>query len=564
MHSLNRQLSRFAFVICLLSLLLPPVSTTCFAQKSDLGVVATADSLATQIAYDILNRGGNAIDAGVAAMFALTVTQPYAASIGGGGLMLIWNNQTHEATMIDFRSVAPKTIDPAIFYKDQETFHIYTKYGYQSICVPGLVAGATKVLALQGTMTMKELLEPAIKLASNELDVTEALANLITENYDKLESNNASSALFLPDWFPLKKNQKFKREDLAAALQLLSSRGGTVFYHGEIASDICSEANRNNGFIQLADFKSYSTELRQPVSSTYRNVEIFSPGALASDGIALIELLKILEKFDLNKYEFNRGQYIHLVVEAMKLVHEDQEKPGKNRADFDEHRFQFALSQENILKHASQIDSIRIKAVLRQDTTGTAEEIPGSTHISIVDRNGNAVSISLSLNSNFGSGITIPKYGILLNNSMRSFSADASDVNAIKSGKRPKTNLTPTLVIKNGRPFLVLGGNGNEPIISMLAHIIIGVVDFNLSLKDAITAPRFHYDYKTDTIEMETRIESETIEYLKRLGYKINLRNDYDVFFGSAQGVFFDPADANSYAANDVRHNGVVYIDYQN
>jgi gamma-glutamyltranspeptidase/glutathione hydrolase len=266
----------------------------------------------------------------------------------------------------------------------------------------------------------------------------------------------------------------------------------------------------------------------------------------------------------LKKCEFNSGQYIHLVVEAMKFVHEDQEKTWKNRTDSDEHRFQFALSQENILKHASQIDSIRIKAVLRQDTTGTAREIPGSTHISIVDRNGNAVSISLSSNSNFGSGITIPKYGILLNNSMRSFSADAMDVNAIKPGKRPKTNLTPTLVIKNGRPFLVLGGNGNEPIISMLAHIIVGVVDFNLTLKDAITAPRFHYDYKTDTIEMETRIESETIEYLKRLGHKINLRNDYDVFFGSAQGVMFDPADSNSYAANDVRHSGVVYIDYQN
>ena len=202
--------------------------------------------------------------------------------------------------------------------------------------------------------------------------------------------------------------------------------------------------------------------------------------------------------------------------------------------------------------------------MLRQDSTRTTRDTPGSTHISIVDRDGNAVAISLSLNSIFGSGVTIPKYGILLNNTMRSFSADASDIHAIKPGKRPKTTLTPTLVTKNGRPYLVLGGTANEPIISMLAHIIIGVVDYNLSLDDAVRAPRFHYDYYTDTIEMETRIEAETIEYLKRLGHKINLRKDYDVFFGSAQGALFDPLDAIFYAANDVRRNGVVYFKYQN
>lgn len=564
MHPLNRQLSRLVLVIFLAMLFLILPTRYSYAQITNLGVAATADSLSTQIAYDILNQGGNAIDAGVASMFALTVTQPFAASMGGGGLMLIWNNQTHEATMIDFRSVAPKTIDPAIFYKDQETFNIYTKYGFQSICVPGMVAGATKALALQGTIPMKELLEPTIQLASSEIEVSEALANLITENYDRLESNHASSAIFLPDWFPLKKNKKFKREDLALTLNLISSNSGAAFYRGEIATDICNEASRNNGFIQLSDFASYNAESRGPTSGTYRNFQIFSIPPPASGGVALIQLLKILEKFDLKKIDFNSGPYIHLVVEAMKLVHEDQEKIWNNPGDFDERLFQSALSSENIMKKVNQIDSARIKVVIRQDSTNAPAEIPGNTHISIIDRSGNAVSISLSLNSIFGSGVTISKYGILLNNSMRSFSADASDVNAIKPGKRPKTTLAPTLVTKNNRPFLVLGGNGNDPMISMLAHIIIGVVDYNLSLNDAIAAPRFHYNYETDTIEMETRIEAKTIEYVKRLGHKINLRKDYDVFFGSAQGVLFDPIDANFYAANDVRHNGVVYINYQN
>ena len=557
MNTLNLQLSpRWHIFIIIITFCLI-INTPILGQIPETGIVVTPDTLANQAAEEILIQGGNAIDAGAAALFALSVVQPYASGIGGGGMMLIWNKQQAKATVIDFREQAPQSTDPAIFYQDSITFNIYTKYGYRSICVPGMVAGVSKALQQFGTKTLDKVLEPAIDLATNGFAVSEPLANLITEHYSRLETNHPTSSLFFPDWLPLSKGQTITRADLAHTFNLLSSNGSKVFYQGEIASAICNEINLNNGLMQVTDFQNYQPTISQPIQGKYRNLDIVTVPPPSSGGTALVELLMILEKFDLKKYELNSGQYIHLIVEAMKQVFKDRDQYFMGDPKFDRLNPQLVFSDEHIQQCVNKIDSSHVKAI--PDRAPNRESSSGS-QISIVDKEGNAILISATLNSYFGSAVTISQYGILLNNGMYNFSIDPSHPNSLQPGKRPQTSLAPAIVLKNNQPYLIFGGIGAERIISMLAQIIINVVDFQLPLDEAVRAPRFHYNYDDDTIEMETRIEANDIEYLKRLGHKVNLRNDFDVYFGSAGVILFDPINQQASAVNDVRQEGVAYI----
>ncbi len=560
MNTLLSQLSRswhFLLIIITVCLIF---TISASGQIPATGLVATPDSHATQIAQHILKQGGNAIDAGVAAMFALGVVQPYASGIGAGGFMLIWLAKEQKPIVIDFREQAPLSTDPAVFYQDSETFNIYTEYGYQSIGAPGMVAGAERALRSYGTMTAQQAFQPAIELANKGFAVSEALINISTEFYSVIESDRVTSNIFFPGWFPLTKGEKQQREDLANTYSLISLQGAQVFYQGEIANEIVNEMKVNNGLLQSSDLKTYEPKIRQAVQGRYRNFELISAPLPGSGGTALIELLKILEKFELNKHSLNSGPYIHLVSEAMKQVFEDREAHFMGDPQIDHLNPELGLSDKHIQECVSQIDSNSVGVALNPMNDRVNHESGNGAHISIVDQYGNAVSISSTLNGFFGSGITIPKYGILLNNAMYNFSADPSENNSIAAGKRPQTSLAPTILLKNQKPYLVLGGSGAERIISMLAQIIINVVDFNLPLEAAIQSPRFHYNYYEDTIEMETRIEANEIEYLKRLGHKINLTTDYDVYFGSAQAILFDPINHQASAVNDMRQKGLVYV----
>ena len=557
MNSLINAFSRF---FLLLLILIPVFSPKSQAQNPDSGLIVTPDTLASQIAMEILKNGGNAVDAGVAALFALSVVQPYSTGIGGGGFMLIKMNQGSEPIVIDFREQAPRTADLAIFYQDAQIFNIYTEYGFRSICVPGMIAGVEKALIEYGKMTLQQVLEPVIALASDGFPVSENLSNLIATNYDLLETNRTTSAVFMPDWLPLNKGQNVKREDLAKTFGLLALHGAKAFYQGEIATAICSEIRLNNGILKASDFQAYQPRLRKPVQGRYHNLEILSVPPPGSGGAAIIELLTILEKFNLGKLQLNSGPYIHLVAEAMKQVYHDREQYFLGDPEVDRLNPARILTSRHIDQCFSQIDSTKVIILSNQPDDQLSRESSGGSHISVPDRYGISVSISSTLNGFFGSAVTIPEYGILLNNAMYNFSQDSSAHNALKPGKRPQTTLAPTILLKNQQPFLILGGTGAERIISMLSQIIINVVEFKLPLAEAVRTPRFHYDYYTDTIEMETRIEANSIEYLKQLGHKIHLTKDFDVYFGSAQVILYDAESDTAIGVSDVRQAGVVYI----
>ncbi len=529
------------------------LSAPVMGQIGSEGIVATPDSQATRIAERMLQQGGNAVDAGVAAMFALGVVQPQAAGLGGGGLMLIFRQSDQKTTMIDFREQALQQIDPNVYYQDETAFRINTKSGYRSIAVPGMIAGAAKAVQLFGTRRLSDLLTPAIALASDGFPVSRQLARLVEKYYDHLESDPATSQIFLPDWLPVEPGQIMIRQDLAQTMKLIAVHGEQVFYRGEIANQIIRELKSHDISIQATDLRDYQPRLASPLIGTYRNFQIVTAAPPARGGRALLTLLRILQLKNVDQFGLNSGKYIHIVAQAMRLAYTQQQNY------LDEATGSAELQEDEIARMASQIDTARTIPSPAK-ISPAIEPIINGAHISVIDKQGNAVAISLSLGADFGSGVTIMPYGILMNNALIDFSSLPATTNSIKPGRKPLTNLTPTIVLKNGQPFLILGGNGGEQTVSMLAQIIINVVDFHLSLEEAIRSPRFHYDTNSQTVAMETRIEADAIEYLKSQGHRISLRTDYDAYFGSCQAVMLAPPHSRFTAATDVRQEREVYF----
>ena len=557
----NKQILSFDFlsILIFLTFFLAAIYPV-FASSPQTNFVATSDSHATNIAEKILSEGGNAVDAGVAAMFTLAVVEPFSTGLGGGGFLVAHINSSNTTKAIDFREAAPINVDPKIYYQSKDDFAFYSSKGWGSICVPGMVAGADQALKTFGKKTLEQILKPVIHLAKNGFSVNESLSKLFIKYYDYLDANRNTSEIFFPDWVPMKKNEILKRDDLALTYELLSSQGAKIFYNGEIAEKIDLEMKSQNGLIRLADLYEYKAIERQSVKSVYKDCEIHTAPFPCSAGVAILELLRILEKYDLKKLSLNSGSYIHLFVEACKLVFQDRSKLQFGVQEDSTKDYDFILSDENISHASNEIDSLTVRS--NEKIIVSQSDIRNASHISIIDKFGNAVSISLSLNQFFGSGITLEKYGVLFNNAMNNFSREPNNNNSIKPGRRPQISVAPIILIRNQKPFLVIGGSGGERVISTLAQIIINVLEFNLSLKEAVEAPRFFYNYYDHRVEMESRIESSSIDYLKKLGHKIKLMNDYDIYFGNVQAVLYDSINKKYCKINDVRQEGVVYFEY--
>lgn len=535
------------------SLFLFSLITYRIALSANQGVVITNHPLATQAGIEILEQGGNAVDAAVAVMFALSVVEPWASGMGGGGFMLIKIQKDPLSTIIDYREQAPLEARPRLFYREAEYFKYYAYTGYRSICVPGMIAGAEMALRQYGTMKPGQVMAPAKKLAQEGFPVSNYFHKLTSRYYDLIERNRATSAVFFPDWVPLNEGDICKRDDLVLTFTRLSNKGLSEFYQGQMAEEMVEDIRINNGLLTIEDFKSYVPYVRQPLAESYRDYEIVTIPSPSSGGVALIQLLKILEGFDLKQLGYNSGDYIHIFVEALKNVLKDREKYSR---DTHSNVNQF-LSEQYCSTIRTKIDTHHIQLV-NFEPLALKFESENASSVSIIDQSGNVVSLTQTINFYFGSGITHPKYGILFNNGLFNFSQDSSNINAIAPEKRSASSMAPTIVLKNGAPFLILGASGASRTITTLAQIIIGVIDFDMSIEAAIDAPRIHFE--DDAIQLETRIESEAIERLKKLGHKINLTTDYNPYFGAAQGILVDPATGNLAGAADRRGEGKAAI----
>jgi len=500
------------------------------------GMVTTQHFLATAVGEKILNNGGNAYDAAIAVGFTLAVVLPRAGNIGGGGFMVMHDSALNKQFSIDFREKAPIDADKDMYLNTDGTFNDQklSTFGYLASGVPGTVAGLWEVHSKFGSLEWSKLLEDAIYYAENGFDITPYLSNILIKYESKLSFYPETQKIFLKH-NPNFKNKKLVQKDLANTLKLIAKYGRDGFYQGSVAQKIHTQMQTNGGLITKNDLKNYQPVWRTPLKSTYRDTEIITMGPPSSGGVHIIQMLNILENYDLSEFKHNSYEYINLLTETMKYAYADR---SKYLGDPD--YYEVPVSQIISKDYARAINkNIKIGSV-----TPSSEIYPGTfddyesnetTHFSVVDRNGNAVSSTYTLNSTFGSGVVIKDTGILMNNEMDDFAAApgipnqfgllGSEANEIVPGKRPLSSMTPTIVMKNNNLYFTTGSPGGSRIITAVLQSIINIVDYGMNLEDANAAIRIHHQWQPDLLQIESFIDPELKNQLLRLKYNIKIIN---------------------------------------
>ena len=505
-------------------------------------MVVTQNKHATEVGYEILRQGGNAVDASVAVGFALAVTLPRAGNLGGGGFILIYDNETDKISAIDYRSAAPKSSTSKMFLEGDNV----VKFGHLVNAVPGSVAGLLKAHEVHGSLPLSILLKPAIRLAKNGFEVTHDLNFVLTWGAESLLKNQVSKEKFYDQSEEaISVKSLFKQPILAKTLFMISKKGKEVFYDGEIANWISSESLSNGGLITLDDLASYEAKFRTPIEIDYRGYRIVSMPPAASGGLVLLQTLNILENFNLRASGHNSAETIHILSEAMQRAFADRAEYHGD-PDFYDVPVKQMLNKEYASDRAGSILDTRtpdgeiFKGELKQ-----YDESPDTTHFSIIDSNGNAVSNTYTLGSSFGSGVTIEKGGFLMNNQMRNFShfygqEDAeygtSEANRLEPGKRMISTQTPTFVFRpNGDLMMILGSPGGGKIPNVITQVISNVIDHNMSFSEAVMAPRINQRLE-GKLQLESGFSPDTTKLLTEKGHEL----ETSTTMGSVQAIFLD------------------------
>ena len=521
-------------------------------------MVVTQNEHATEAGYSILKKGGNAVDAAVAVGFALAVTLPRAGNIGGGGFILIYNEKKGKVFSIDYRSAAPKSSTSDLFLNGDKV----VRFGHLVNAVPGSVAGLLKAHDDHGTLPISELLQPAIRLAREGFEVSYDLNFVLDWGRESMVVNEASKRKFYEsDEEPIKVKSNFKQPNLAKTLQKISEQGKDVFYQGEIAKWISDESLSNGGLITLEDMASYRAKDRDVIETFYRGYRIVSMPPSASGGLVLLQTLNILENFNLKSFGHNSAKTIHLLSEAMQRAYADRAEYHGD-PDFYEVPVKALLSKKYSLKLSKEISENRTPdGQIFEGDLKKYDESPDTTHFSIIDAEGNAVSNTYTLGSSFGSGVTIKKGGFLMNNQMRNFShfygqEDAeygdSEANRLQPGKRMISTQTPTLVFKpNGELMMILGSPGGGRIPNIITQVISNIIDHEMSFTEAVIAPRINQRLE-GKLQLETGFSPDTIELLKQRGHE----PEASTTMGSVQAIFLD--NKNIYGVADTRRPGAL------
>lgn len=508
------------------------------------GMVASAHPLASAVGVETLKKGGNAVDAAVATAFALGVVEPHASGIGGGGFILIYTAKNKTITSIDYRETAPRKAGPKMYASSEET-----KEGHAAVAVPGTVAGLAMALDRFGTMDLKKVMQAAIDIAENGFEVTQLLGHMIENNAGKLSKFPSAKYIYLREGRAFKAGERLAMKELAKTYRLIAEQGTDVFYKGVLAEAIVNEMESSGkGLISREDLAGYQPVVRRPVEGQYRGYSIYSMGPPSSGGTHVIEILNILEGYDISRSGLNRPETIRLMAEAMKSVFADREK-FMGDPDFVKVPLENLLSKEHAAKLRKENGNPGAKP--------TRPEPVQTTHLSVVDKEGNLVSLTQTINSFFGSGLVVPGTGILLNNEMNDFVLQPGHMNSIEPGKRPLSSMSPTLVLKDGNPFMTIGMPGATRIITVLPQILMNVIDHRLTIQEAINAPRVHCMSEQE-IFMESRIPQKVRDELIRNGYKLTIKSDFDLYFGGAQGVMIDPKTGALVGGADPRREGAV------
>ena len=505
-------------------------------------MVVTQNKHATEAGYEILRQGGNAVDAAVAVGFALSVTLPRAGNLGGGGFILIYDKDTDKVSSIDYRSAAPQSSKSEMFIDNGEVI----KFGHLVNAVPGSVAGLLKAHEAQGSLPLSSLLKPAIRLAKNGFEVTYDLNFVLEWGGESMLVNKASREKFYnKNEEPIGVRTLFKQPNLAKTLFMISKKGRDAFYKGEIAKWISEESLSSGGLITLNDLASYEAKLRIPIETTYRGYRIITMPPAASGGLVLLQTHNILENFDLKASGPNSAETVHILSESMQRAFADRVK-FHGDPDFYDVPVKQMLNKQYAFDRAQSISDNRTpNGEIFEGNLRQYDESPDTTHFSIIDSKGNAVSNTYTLGSSFGSGVTIKKGGFLMNNQMRNFSHfygqdgaeyGTSEANKLEPGKRMISTQTPTLVFKpSGELMMVLGSPGGGRIPNVITQVISNVIDHDMSFSEAVMTPRINQRLE-GKLQLETGFSPDTLNLLKDKGHEPEISTT----MGSVQAIFLD------------------------
>jgi len=545
-------------------------------------IVTSVHELASRAGVEMLRSGGNAIDAAVATGFALAVVHPQAGNLGGGGFLLL-RNATGETHFIDFREKAPAAATANMYLDAQgnvipESSTDSSVVGYKSIGVPGSVAGLVYAEKQYGKLSLEKVIAPAINLARDGFPLAYEDAQALKHD-DYLAQFPESKRIFLRDGKYYRPGELFKQPELAHTLERLAKDPDT-FYHGAMARELAAAIHKGGGLVTAADLAAYEVKEREPIRGSYRGYDIISAPPPSSGGVALVEILNILEGYDLAKSGNRSADAIHLEAEAFRRAFYDRADfmgdPDFTKvpvAQLIDKKYATAWRDSIDPNHASVSTDLKRPSIfselerLAQSRPTPIREPENTTHYSVVDAEGNAVSVTTTLNDAFGSRVSAEGLGFLLNDEMDDFAAKQGvpniygliqgPANAVGPGKRPLSAMTPTIVLrkdalKEGKLFLVLGSPGGPTIITTVANILIGVVDFALDIEEAVNAPRFHHQWLPDQILVEDRLSPDTMNLLRSKGHKLNVEH----FWGDGECIMIDPKTGERLGASDGRNNG--------
>ena len=535
-------------------------------------MVASVHELASRAGVEMMQAGGNAVDAAVATGFTLAVVHPQAGNLGGGGFLLL-RKATGEMRFIDFREKAPAAATQDMYLDAQgNVIENASLIGYKAIGVPGSVAGLVYAEKKYGKLSLDKVVAPAIRLARAGFPLAwEDAQDLRDEDLAKFP---ASKRIFQRDGKYYLPGEILKQPELARTLERIA-KNPDDFYHGAMARELAAAVAKGGGLITADDLAQYEVKEREPIRGTYRGYDIISAPPPSSGGIALVEILNILEGFDLAKLGNRSAQSIHLAVEAFRRAFYDRAEflgdpdfakiPVPQLID---KRYAEAWRESINPNHASASKDLKRPSVFNElervagSRPATIREPKNTTHYSVVDPEGNAVAVTTTLNDSFGSRVTAEGLGFLLNNEMDDFAVKQGvpnaygliqgPANSIGPGKRPLSAMTPTIVLKDGKLFLVLGSPGGPTIITTVANILMGVVDFGLDIQEAVNAPRFHHQWLPDVIDVEDRLSPDTMNLLRSKGHTLKPAH----FWGDGECIMVDPKTGERLGASDGRNNG--------
>ncbi|WBU56693.1 gamma-glutamyltransferase [Paracoccus sediminicola] len=534
------------------------------------GMVAAQERVAAEIGRDILEQGGNAIDAGVAVAFALAVTLPRAGNLGGGGFMLVHDAETGETHAIDYREMAPAGATRDMFLDAEGNADSdKSRFTGAAAGVPGTVAGMKLVLDEYGSMEWADVIAPAIRLAEEGIEVTPDLADSLEALKERLTRYPSAAEIFYKEGGELyRPGDTLVQADLADTLKTIAEQGPEGFYTGEVAEAIVSSVTEAGGFITTEDMANYEAVQREPIRGTYRGYEIVSMPPPSSGGIHLVQILNALEAYPIGALGANSAQTIHLMAEAMKLAYADRSE-FLGDTDFVDVPIDILTSKDYAADMREKIDT---NFATPSEQIAPADLAPyesnETTHFSIIDKDGNAVSNTYTINFSYGSGLVAEGTGVLMNNEMDDFSAKpgvpnaygliGGDANAVEPGKRPLSSMTPTIVNKDGEVWLVTGSPGGARIITTVLQVIMNMIDHDMNVAEATASPRIHHQWLPDELRIEEGISIDTQRALQGMGQNISLQE----VMGSTQSVMRDPESGYLLGASDPRRAGAATVGY--